>query len=421
MTNFHLLCQSAECSKRTRKNGTEQKEKYDKIMEVNSLETFKEAITHNHTMGLYEKEYRKGDNWRGAEVLYADVDSGTTIEDFKNDFKDYEFYIATSKSHLKDKDGTGAHPRFHIYFPIAGTTNKESFKKALIKLCNSKPYFDKQVKDIGRYFNTSPENCEIYYNNGKSILDYIFSIPDIDIVEKEVKEIIDFHYDFTIDEVYQYFNKLGLIRTVEGYYNVNTKQWIDERQLLHLTKELRIKDCEQVENENIKKFRKNHTISIGEYWINNQKDNSENPLYNNIGFRPDLPYGKNEIAENGLRIWNTFKGFKRIDSFEGDINPILNHIKEVICDNNEEVFVYVIKWMAHLFQKPFEKPRVAIGVRGERQIGKGVIFDDLLKNLLNEMEYIITDFSCIDRTVNNNIEIRDKLLIYFMTIKLFPG
>jgi hypothetical protein len=404
MTEFHLLYQTAECAKRTRKNGTDQKEIYDKLIEVNSLETFKEAVTHNHTMGMYKDKYRHSDNWKAANVLYADVDSGTTIDEFKEEFKDYEFYIATSKSHLIDKDGTGIHPRFHIYFPIAVCEKREVFKKALIKLCNSKPYFDKAVKDTARFFNASPETCEIYYNEGKSILEYIFSIPDDAELEKEIKEINDFHYDFTPEDIYKYFSKWGLIRTTEGVYDTNAKQWIQKTDLLDLTDKLKT-------NILIKETGKYYKQPIGRYWLTDERNLTDNPLYNLIEFRPDLPSGRNDI--NNIRIWNTFNNFKKIEGYEGDITPILNHIKEVICDNDENVYVFVIKWMAHLFQKPSEKPRVALGVRGERQIGKGVIFDELFKLLLGELEFISTDLTCLDSNVNHNIEIRDKLLIYF--------
>lgn len=57
---------------------------------------------------------------------------------------------------------------------------------------------------------------------------------------------------------------------------------------------------------------------------------------------------------------------------------IVNHIKEIICSNNNETYEYVMHWLARLIQKPQEKIDVALYCLSLSGTGKSLIFDKLL-------------------------------------------
>lgn len=56
---------------------------------------------------------------------------------------------------------------------------------------------------------------------------------------------------------------------------------------------------------------------------------------------------------------------------EGEYALIKNFLLEVICDNNETLYNYVWNWLAHLVQKPQEKPGVSLTLLGGQGVGKG--------------------------------------------------
>ena len=117
-----------------------------------------------------------------------DFDKNTLpIEDFCNKHKDIDFYLATSKSHNKEKDGK-IESRYHIYCEIPLTDNCEHYS-LLIK--SAQAYFetaDPACKDVSRYFNGNTES-KVLYNNGKSIIDFIQETYN-ELREKRENEVI---------------------------------------------------------------------------------------------------------------------------------------------------------------------------------------------------------------------------------------
>jgi hypothetical protein len=107
--------------------------------------------------------------------------------------------------------------------------------------------------------------------------------------------------------------------------------------------------------------------------------------FNNFGF---MPYGikeKNRISET---CFNQFSGFraKYLNKEDVDTNfiePILNHIRFVWCDNNEIKYIWVLNWLAHIVQKPHEKTKVMLVLYSDaQQTGKGIIVEWMLKEII---------------------------------------
>lgn len=90
--------------------------------------------------------------------------------------------------------------------------------------------------------------------------------------------------------------------------------------------------------------------------------------------------------------FNTWQGYLGNIENATNCDMIINHIREVWCSNDEEAFQYVIKWIAHIFQKPEERCQTALVFKGEQGSGKNIIIDDLLGKLLG-CHYTITSKS----------------------------
>lgn len=76
------------------------------------------------------------------------------------------------------------------------------------------------------------------------------------------------------------------------------------------------------------------------------------------------------------RIYNLFTGFPHdpvdlVASVTSGAEAWVNHTWTVLCKRNPELFLYVIKWTAHLVQKPWAKTETALFLMGAPGSGKG--------------------------------------------------
>ena len=76
-------------------------------------------------------------------------------------------------------------------------------------------------------------------------------------------------------------------------------------------------------------------------------------------------------------VFNFFQGY-RVQPKAGDCTVYLEHLQHIICNNDPAAYAYLIGWMAHLFQKPDEKPNVAIVLKSVEGTGKGAMVEPLM-------------------------------------------
>jgi hypothetical protein len=104
------------------------------------------------------------------------------------------------------------------------------------------------------------------------------------------------------------------------------------------------------EHKECGKSESGHPVRFIDKWIS---CNNNIRRKDNIGIYPDV----SKCPEN---IFNTWKPFS-VDLLTGDYTPnievkdlFFNHIK-ILCGNNENVYLYIIKWIAHLIKFPWMK------------------------------------------------------------------
>jgi hypothetical protein len=119
------------------------------------------------------------------------------------------------------------------------------------------------------------------------------------------------------------------------------------------------------------------------------------------------------MAPPKINIVNLFTGWKAKyqESLNLDkIKPVLRHIKEIFCQENQECYDYMIKWMAHLFQKPTEKPPIGIILQSEQGAGKDLFFGWFIQHLLGSKFGLTTQH--FDKVVGRfNCCIQNKMLV----------
>lgn len=113
--------------------------------------------------------------------------------------------------------------------------------------------------------------------------------------------------------------------------------------------------------------------------------------------------------ENAERFYNLWPGYA-VTPAMGDCSLIINHLRQIWCKNNEAYFRYLINWFAHLLQYPWEKPNVALVIKGGKAAGKTTIFEGIFQRILGDLYSKITNQEQIVGKFNGH-QVRKLLLV----------
>lgn len=111
------------------------------------------------------------------------------------------------------------------------------------------------------------------------------------------------------------------------------------------------------------------TICLYEMWMKHRNRRE----YDKMAFRERVP----------RNTFNVFLGFKFHPKPPGSavdskvVAPWLGHIKRIWCRGDENIYDYVIKYFAHLIQKPFVKTKIAFVLRSKQGAGKGHVMEKI--------------------------------------------
>lgn len=242
----------------------------------------------------------------------------------------------------------------------------------------------------------------------KSLIKYLINKS---FSEKEVKKIIDVikiklpefefgkkYYHEVIEKKVQFLMKDFALLKYSG--NVSyidlTKDKLELYKRSDLSELFRNKSFYTTDpDDNTKKI----GIKPFEKWSNS----SYRKEYINIDFTDKA------VDEN---TFNLFKGFpyKPIDHDDVDIESYFTLIREVICDNDEFLYMVVLSFIAQIIQEPFKKLGTSIVISGQKRTGKGSFIKLILK-LLGETLSMQTS-SKDDVFTRFNSHLMYKLFIY---------
>lgn len=107
--------------------------------------------------------------------------------------------------------------------------------------------------------------------------------------------------------------------------------------------------------------KRDHSMPLMKWWLQHPKRRT----FFDLVFVP-----ARKVADTAYNLWRGFA----YEAIPGDCELFLDHIRENICRGNEECYEYLIKWMAHAVQFPYEPGHVAIVLRSKQQgTGKGFL------------------------------------------------
>jgi len=99
-----------------------------------------------------------------------------------------------------------------------------------------------------------------------------------------------------------------------------------------------------------------------------------------------IPNGPKVTADNRFNLWDSDNGNMGffVPPIKGDCSIALNHIKTIWCNGDESLYNWVITWLAHIFQRPQDKPHTALMLNGGSGSGKSIIIELALSRILGE-------------------------------------
>ena len=177
---------------------------------------------------------KTSENWNNTDqnIIILDIDDGLTIEQAKQTFKDYKYFICTTKSHQKEKKGVTC-DRFRVILESENIPTGDDYFLVTDFLEIKYPFIDKQVNTkTGAFLGYA--DCEYWYNDGK-LFDCSSALADMKRIKKAQKvkpeEKRELVYDLPIEQIKQSLDQATAAHIVESCgYEVNRNYKFKYRQ-----------------------------------------------------------------------------------------------------------------------------------------------------------------------------------------------
>jgi hypothetical protein len=151
---------------------------------------------------------------------------------------------------------------------------------------------------------------------------------------------------------------------------------------------------------------KGKDVPLGKWWLEHPKRRQ----YDGLTFQP----GNDQRVINGrLNLWRGWA----FEPKRGDWSKLREHIKVVVCSGNDELFVYLINWLAYAVQHPDQRAEAVVVMKGKRGAGKGTV-GNTMKKLFGQHALQISSGQHLVGRFNGHL--RDTVLL-FADEAFWPG
>ena len=118
---------------------------------------------------------------------------------------------------------------------------------------------------------------------------------------------------------------------------------------------------------------------------------------NNVGFINTFDYGGDvaqiaklikqtymEAKEGKLPIQFAYTDFEADGEDHGTAVQQFQVLLKMICGNDDVLYQYILRWIAHIIQRPYELPGVMLILSGGKGVGKDTLFDFLFAHVFGK-------------------------------------
>ena len=139
----------------------------------------------------------------------------------------------------------------------------------------------------------------------------------------------------------------------------------------------------------------NSSKPVGPLWLTHRLRRQ----YSGVIFSPE---------EDAPGFYNLWTGFA-VEPKPGERPLYLAHLRDNVAGGVEEVFNYIIAWMADAVQNPAKRPGTAIVLRGKQGVGKGICCSQFGKLFGQHFVQVTTSRHL---TGNFNAHLKDALIVF---------
>ncbi len=118
-------------------------------------------------------------------------------------------------------------------------------------------------------------------------------------------------------------------------------------------------------------------------------------------------------TDSGLKI-NTYVGFENVPEeglvTDNDVKPFLDYLGKGICNGSDGAYKWLLNWLAHMVQFPWDKPGTALVLVGVQGTGKTYLGEGIMLPIIGKRHSMQTN-SMAEITSNFNVRADNKILI----------
>ena len=105
---------------------------------------------------------------------------------------------------------------------------------------------------------------------------------------------------------------------------------------------------------------------ISKVWLSDPKKR----YYDGLCFLP-----RRDAPKNFYNLWRDFSVKPSAKAEHESLDLFLEHSLKNICHGDEKLHHWLMTYLAHMVQRPWEKPQIALVMRGKKGVGKNVIIE----------------------------------------------
>lgn len=156
------------------------------------------------------------------------------------------------------------------------------------------------------------------------------------------------------------------------------------------------------------------TEQLTKFWLRH----AQRREYEGVTFSPEQPVSS--------KFYNLWRGFAKTelgpnepvtDAMRRGVEAFESHILENVCKGDTGHFHWVMSWLAHMIQKPWEKPGTALVLRGKKGVGKTIIFE-MMKEFFPRNYFLASNQRFLTGNFNGHLE---NLLLFVADEAFWSG
>lgn len=135
---------------------------------------------------------------------------------------------------------------------------------------------------------------------------------------------------------------------------------------------------------------KSRTVSLAKYWFS---EYANRRTYHHTCYDPKAEKAGYIAPPYTFNFWPGFgvKGNKAsFIQYKKEVKIVLRFLSDIICCKSKTDFTYLARWIAHMRQKPWEKPEAALALIGLKGTGKSLLLEFLERLIDGDRRYCLS-------------------------------